>query len=168
MKAGDMKVVFDGTKNFQEAMKSLASSSVYVGIPSDESERQDDEEQTMNNASIGYINENGSDLANIPPRPHLVPGVQAVSKEVAEEFKKAAQQAFSNPSAVTKYYTRAGIIASNSVKKKITDQEGFEELSEATIRARESEGFKGDKALIRTGQYRNAITYVVGDKTKGK
>ena len=34
-------------------------------------------------------------------------------------------------------------------------------LSDATLETRESEGFKGTKALIVTGQMRNAITYVV-------
>jgi len=173
MKAGDFKVTFDGTKKFQEAMKALAVSDVYVGIPEESDERQVDRmaesgEAEMNNASIGYINEYGSDIAGIPPRPHLVPGVKAVSKEVAEEFKQAAKKAFNDPSAVLKHYTRAGIIASNSVKKIITDQEGFEAPSFFTLLQREREGFKGDKALIRTGQYRNAITFVVGDAVKGK
>lgn len=167
MKAGDLKVVFDGTKKFQEAMKALAVTDVYVGIPSQANERKPDgeeEQEVMNNASIGYIQENGSDLAGIPPRPHLVPGIKAVEKEIAEEFKKAAQKAFNDPSAVMKHYNRAGIIGMNSVKKIITDQEGFEPLSPKTIAAREADGKKGDKALIRTGQYRNAITYVVGEK----
>lgn len=169
MKAGDFKVLFDGTKKFQEAMKALAVSDVYVGIPEESDERKVDRmqetgEATMNNASIGYINEFGSDAANIPPRPHLYPGVKAVSKEVAEEFKQAAVKAFNDPQAVLKHFTRAGIIASNSVKKIITDQEGFQDLSFFTLLDRERQGFKGDKALIRTGQYRNSITYVVGEK----
>lgn len=170
MKAGDMKVVFDGTEKFKQAMKALASSDVYVGIPSDASTRKADEEdeQQMNNATLGYIHENGSELAGIPPRPHLVPGVKAVSKEVAEEFKLAAQKAFNDPSAVFKHYSRAGIIASNSVKKIIQNQEGFEPLSEETIAKRKASGAKGTKALIRTGQYRNSITYVVGETTGKK
>lgn len=164
MKAGDYKVVFDGLKKFKESMKSLMITDVLVGIPASADSRMNSEDEEINNASIGYIQENGSALANIPPRPHLIPGVKAVAKEVADEFKKAAQQAFENPQAVVKYYTRAGIIASNSVKKFITDQINFEELSERTLRARKSKGFQGDKALIRTGQYRNAITYVVEGK----
>lgn len=169
MKPGDFKVTFDGLKKFQEAMKALAVKDVFVGIPQAETARKDEDgKEQMNNATIGYIQENGSDIANIPPRPHLVPGVKKVENEVAEEFKKAAQKAFNDPSAVIKHLTRAGIIASNSVKKVITDQEGFEELSFFTLLERERQGFKGDKALIRTGQYRNSITFVVGDAVKGK
>jgi hypothetical protein len=170
MKAGELKVTFDGMKKFQDAMKALAVTDVYVGIPQEVSDQRQDEEgeEFMNNATIGYINENGSDLAGIPPRPHLVPGIKKVEKEIAAEFKQAAQKAFSNPSAVLAHYNRAGIIAVNSVKKIITDQDGFTPLSETTLERRKEQGFKGDKALIRTGQYRNAITYTVGENVKGK
>jgi hypothetical protein len=166
MKAGDFKVTFDGTKKFQEAMKALAATNVYVGIPQKANARKDDDEEFdgLSNAAIGYIQENGSELAGIPPRPHLVPGIKAVQNEVAAEFKKAAQVAFSKPADVLKYYTRAGIIAMNSVKKLITDQTGFTPLSDSTLAARKASGAKGTKALIRTGEYRNAITYVVGEE----
>jgi len=166
MKAGGVKVVYDGLEKFKEAMKALSSIDVLVGIPEQKTERNDEENTPITNAAIGYINENGSDLNNIPPRPHLVPGVQKVSKEVADEFKKAAQKAFSNPGAVLQHYTRAGIIASNSVKEVIQSQDGFQEISDATKQARENNNFKGDKALIVTGQYRNAITYVIDEGKK--
>lgn len=165
MKPGSVKVTFDGTKKFQEAMKALSVSDVYVGIPQAENNRQDEEDEgEMNNATLGYIHENGSDLAGIPARPHLIPGIKAVEKEITEEFKAAAKKAFTDPSAVLKHYNRAGIIASNSVKKIINEQTNFEPLSETTLAARKASGAKGDKALLRTGQYRNAITYVVGEK----
>lgn len=166
MKAGAYKTTFDGLKKFKQAVEALSNTEVYVGIPSNENERKskDEDEEPINNATIGYIQENGSDIANIPPRPHLVPGIKKASKDVSKELKKAGQLAFTNPGAVQKYYERAGIIASNSVKNIIQNQEGFQGLSEKTKKARKAKGAKGEKALIRTGQYRNAITYVVGDK----
>ena len=118
----------------------------------------------MNNATLGYIHENGSDLAGIPPRPHLIPGIKAVQKEITAEFEAAAKKAFNDPSAVMKHYNRAGIIASNSVKRIINEQTNFEPLADSTLAARKASGAKGTKALLRTAQYRNAITYVVGDK----
>ncbi|MDD1617199.1 MAG: hypothetical protein LUQ28_12105, partial [Methylococcaceae bacterium] len=57
--------------------------------------------------------------------------------------------------------TKAGIVAQNSVKATITKGEGFEPLAESTIKARQRKGFKGTKPLIRTGQLRNSITYIV-------
>lgn len=162
-KAGDLKVVYDGHKKFMEAIKALNTTDVKVGIPDSAPTRKDEEGgfDPQSNAAIGYIQENGSDLANIPPRPFLVPGVKKVEKEIAEEFKKAAQECFENPSAVIKRFTRAGIIAMNSVKQTLTAGEGFAELSESTLAARKAEGFKGTKPLIKSGQLRGSITYVL-------
>lgn len=161
--AGEIKIVFDGMAKFRTAIKAMTTGDVLIGIPQSANERkeEEDEPQEMNNATIGYINEHGSDIAGIPARPHLVPGIKNVSSEIADEFKAMGREAFSNPNSVLKHLTRVGIIASQSVKKVITDQEGFEPLADSTLAARKAEGKKGDKALIRTGQYRNAITYVV-------
>lgn len=165
MKSGDFKVTFDGLKKFQESMKVLAMTDVLVGVPEEKNDRQDDEDEgEFTNASIGYMNEYGSELAGIPPRPHLSVGVELVKNEVTEEFKKAAEKAFDTPQAVEKHFTRAGIIASNAVKGVIVSQMNFEPLSETTLRQRKENGFKGESALIRTGQYRNSITYVVKGK----
>jgi len=166
MKPGSVKITIDGMKKFKESIEALSKFEVLVGIPQQANTRNEleDENQEMNNATIGYINEHGSDIAGIPARPHLVPGIQNVQKELAKEFKSAGQACFKNPDQVEKYFTRAGIIASNSVKKVITDQEGFEPLAFETIAARKRKGAEGTKALIRTGQYRNAITYVVEKK----
>ena len=172
MKAGEFKVTKDNTKKFLDTMKYLAINEVYVGVPQEDNKRKEDnndgEAAKINNATIGYINENGSDLANIPPRPHLVPGVRAVKEEISEEFKKSAEKAFTNIAAAMVHLNRAGIIAVRSVKQIITSQEGFEEISARTAAARKGEGFKGTKALIVTGQYRNSITHVIGGKVKGQ
>lgn len=169
MKTGELKVTFDGMKKFLKGLEVLRSSEVLVGIPQSETERNDEGDEVMNNATIGYINENGSDIANIPPRPHLIPGIKAVQPEIVEEFKKAGKAALTSEfNAVLRHFNRAGIIASQSVKKIINEQTNFEPISPATLKARNEIGFKGTKALIVTAQYRNAITYVVGDKTKGK
>lgn len=161
LKAGEVVVKKDNTNSFLNAIKALKMS-VKVGIPETANSRPQDEGfDNMSNAAIGYIQENGSELAGIPPRPHLVPGIRNVQPQITEEFKKAAQEVFTDPSAVYKRYTRAGILAMNSVKALITSGEGFEKLSEATLKERKEAGFKGTKPLLRTGQYRNAITYVI-------
>lgn len=166
VRPGEIKITKDNSQGFANAIKTLKNSVVQVGIPESANTRSNDPEgfDGMSNASIGYIQENGSENAGIPPRPHLVPGIKAVQDQITEEFKKAAQEAFTNPKAVFKRYNRAGMIAMNSVKRFITAGEGFAPLSEATIRDRQEAGFKGTKPLIRTAQYRNAITYVVGDR----
>lgn len=164
-KAGSVKVVYDGLAKFKEGIKALNTTGVLVGIPKSNGERQpekgEDDFDNMSNAAIGYIQEKGSDIAKIPPRPFLVPGVRAVKKEIAMEMEKMAREAFNNPGAVYKRYNRMGIIAMNSVKRTLTKGDGYDKLSERTLAERKEAGFKGTKPLIRTGQLRNSITYVI-------
>jgi hypothetical protein len=164
-----LKVTSDFTKQFNDTVKRFRNDEVLVGIPEETSPRSDKdekEEQPVNNATLLAINEFGSPVNNIPPRPVMAIGILNAKKEIAEEFKKAAIKALTQGlKAVDTYYQRAGIIASNSVKKAINDQEGISAPAESTLRARRAKGFKGEKALIVTGQMRNSITYVVrGDE----
>jgi hypothetical protein len=154
-----LKVTEDRTKEFNEMIKSFKNDEVLVGIPAVENQRDDG---PIGNAAILAINEYGSPINNIPPRPVMAIGIRTAQDDIAEEFKKAVKQSLKvGLSAIKVYYERAGIIASNSIKKAINSQEGLQPLSEATLAARRSAGFKGTKALLVTAQLRNAITYVV-------
>lgn len=157
-------VTEDFTDDFNKIVKSFKRDAVLVGIPQEEAKR--DESTLINNATILAINEFGSPLNNIPPRPVMAIGLKNAQNEITDQFKLAVQKAFSQGiSALNTYYNRAGIIASNSIKKVINSQEDIDPPSEATLEARKSKGFKGTKALIVTGQMRNSITYVVkGDE----
>lgn len=155
-----LKITDDFTEKFNKVVKSFKSDAVLVGIPQDETERTGHE--AINNATILAINEFGSPMNNIPPRPVMSIGIKKAQEEIAEQFKLAVQKSFAQGiDALNTYYNRAGLIASNSIKKVINAQEGIEGPSESTLKAREYQGFKGTKALIVTGQMRNAITYVV-------
>jgi hypothetical protein len=158
-----LTVTEDFTDKFNAIVKSFKRDAVLVGIPEDESQRTSD--QMINNATLLAINQFGSPINNIPPRPVMSIGIKNAQDEIADQFKLAAQKSFeTGADALDTYYNRAGIIASNSVKKAINSQEGIEPPSEATLKARKSQGFAGKKALIVTGQMRNAITYVVKEK----
>lgn len=160
MSAQPTLVTEDFTENFNKIVKSFRRDAVLVGIPEQDTERKEDE--PINNAALLAINEFGSPKNNIPPRPAMAIGIRNAQDAIAEQFKLAAQGALTKGlAAIPIAYNRAGIIASNSVKKAINAQEGFPGPSEATLAARESAGFKGTKALVVTGQMRNAITYVV-------
>jgi len=161
-----LKVTADFTKQFQETIARFKKDSVLVGIPEADNSRSG--ETDIGNAAILAINHFGSEEAHIPPRPVLTTGIRNAQDAIADEFKNAAVQALTKgPEALTKYYERAGTIASNSCKKVINDQEGLAKPSPATLRARKyltDAGFKGEKSLLVTGQLRNAITYVVKNK----
>lgn len=158
--AKNLTVTKDFTKEFNETIAKFKRDAVLVGIPEEEAGRKTDE--LINNATLLAINNFGSPVNNIPPRPVMAIGIKKAQDEIAEQFKLAVQKSFSEGiDALPIYYNRAGIIASNSIKKVINAQEGIEPPSESTLVARKAAGFTGKKALIVTGQMRNAITYVV-------
>jgi hypothetical protein len=162
----------DMTKEFNDIIKKFKNDAVLIGIPEEDTARKktdDDSPQPITNAALLAINEFGSTANNIPPRPVMAIGIRRAQNEIAEQYKKAVINAFKvGLNALDIYYNRAGIIASNSVKKVINDQDGIDGPAEATLLARlrrKPTPFRGQKALIVTGQMRNAITYVVKGET---
>ena len=158
MKQNPIKV--DRVKEVLESIDRLTRSRVLVGIPEDKSGRS----EAMTNASIGYIMENGAPEANIPARPHLVPAIKEIQGKIGTRFKSMAKKAVTlgtdSSSIVESGLNGIGLIAQAAVRKKITDGP-FIPLKKSTIAARKRKGFSGTKPLIRTGQYRNAISYVI-------
>lgn len=144
------------------SLKRLAATDVLVGIPAQSPERGDGE--PINNATLGYIHENGAPAAGIPARPFLVPGVSAAGAPMALQLKKAAQAALvGNPRVVDQRLHAAGLVAEASVKNTINA--GVEPaLADSTIAARERRGRTGTVPLIDTGKLRNSITHVVRRK----
>lgn len=150
----------DFTTDVNNIIKGFKRDSVLVGIPEEKTERKED--APINNATLLAINNFGSPANNIPPRPVMEIGIRNARQEITDEYKKGAVAALSKGlSALSVYYNRAGLIASTSIKKAINEQIGFPPPADSTIEARQARGFKGTKALIVTGQMRNAITYVV-------
>lgn len=159
-----LKVVKDSTKHLKSAIKALQQKETLVGIPST-TDKRTDENGEITNAALLYIHEHGSDIQNIPARPVLAIGIRNAQEAIALEYAKLAKAVLTKGgNAYDTYYERVGMIASQSVKKVFNEQDGLEPLAESTLEQRKREGFNGDKALIRTGQLRNAITYVVRNK----
>ena len=86
-----------GQDNYNELLvrgiNKLLSTRVFVGIPEANNER---DEGGVTNSQLGYINEKGSPLQNIPPRPFLEPGVASMQKEIAAALKKIGTDAISS------------------------------------------------------------------------
>ncbi|WP_425530049.1 hypothetical protein, partial [Stenotrophomonas maltophilia] len=68
------------TEAVLSAVADLVKTKLLVGIPAETADRAAEagEPQPPNNATIGYAMEFGLPERNIPARPHLLPGVQAV------------------------------------------------------------------------------------------
>lgn len=181
-----IEVTKDNVSKIFKSMAELTGKAVYIGIPEAEASRT--EEPEMNNARLGYIHEFGSPLVNIPARPFLIPGVEAVEKQTAQQLKLAAEAALSGDSKLAdQNLNRVGIIAANKVKEVInsnippplkprTVRDRYKTRGTKTRRGNEvlymqliSQGMEpgaaqeqaGIIALIDTGQLRNSITYVV-------
>lgn len=161
----------DNVKSITKAVRDLARTTLHVGIPEDKSARQ---ENTMNNATLGYIHEYGSPRANIPPRPWLQPGVIESKDKWMGYLRLAGKQAFEGkPDSVDTALHMAGTVARDSVKVRIIS--GITPaLAESTKRRRQAkhkntktgtselpQEFGGFTPLIDTGQFYNSITYVL-------
>lgn len=167
-KKSGVRVVLDKSKEFNAAMRLLRDEAVYIGIAESQNSRKDG--GPIGNATIGYINENGSAAAHIPARPHLAKGVKDVQAKLAEELGAGAKALLNGrPDAVRTSYNRAGLLAQQSVQRVITTQEGFAPLAESTIEARKNRKKAprtGTKALIDKGEYRQGIKYHIRKRDK--
>ena len=158
------RMVLKNFPTFRASLKNLKSD-VLVGVPSDKAQRKAEEtNEPMNNATIAYIQDNGSAAANIPARPFMQPGIEAVKSKIAVSLQHGARGALNGEQeAVEKGLNIAGLAAQASIRGKIN--EGIPPpLSPRTIAARKSRGRTGVKPLVDTGQLRNAINYVVRKK----
>ncbi|OKP02607.1 hypothetical protein [Xenorhabdus eapokensis] len=180
MKSG-LKIRVDKANSILEALKILGNRDVLVGVPAEKGSRDD---VPFGNAGIGYINEFGSPAQNIPPRPHLRPGVRSVEDKTIEQLKIAAEAVLDGKrDKAEKALNKAGMLAVQGVQRYMTTHD-FEPLADPTVAARARRGRKGAKSelenrragnapdnsnarpLIDTGSYRRSITYVVRDKSE--
>ncbi|NPD68919.1 hypothetical protein HN018_02890 [Lichenicola cladoniae] len=151
-----------GSKALLAAVRQLATTEVLVGFPAGEAPREDGSKLT--NAAIAYIQDNGAPEANIPARPFMRPGIEAVKDQIAVALGKAGRAAINGDSAgVQAGLTAAGFAAEGSIKERITD--GIDPpLAAATLAARKRKGFQGETPLLRSGELRNAVRHVLRDR----
>ena len=152
----------DNLSRVVRGIASLAAQRVLVGIPSTEAPRTNDEiNNPMNNATIGYIMENGSPVNNVPARPFLVPGVRDARLAIVRRLADASRAALDGSDRrVDQNLNAAGLTAQASVRNKITDGP-FLPLAPRTLAQRRARGRTGERPLIDTGQLRNSINYVI-------
>lgn len=153
----DVTSTGNGLLDIMQAISELSQVDVLVGVPHGENRS----EAEMTNAQIGYLLETGSPAMNLPPRPHLVPGIEEVQDVIGEKLTAAVDAALSgNTKRMYFLLESAGMKATMNVKKFINRGE-FAELAPLTIRERKRRGRKSEKPLVDTGQYRNSHTYII-------
>lgn len=106
-----------------------------------------------------YVHEHGSPLWNSPPRPIIEPAIAKHSEEIADKLKPAILAKLSGDNQGARdEVEKAGMLAADKVKEYFTEDNGWPENSERTIKRKGS-----DRVLIDTGALRQSITYVVED-----
>lgn len=166
----------DRVDSIVRALRKLAEKEVLIGVPDSNAER----DGNFSNATIAFISEFGSPAANIPPRPHFVPGILDAKDRIVAQMKKAALAALDGKQdKVDAALNAVGIIGQNAVKARITG--GLTPPLKPTtvsahLRARGLTAKQkakrydkygdsaGEKPLILTGAYLNSITYVIRAK----
>jgi hypothetical protein len=167
------KVTVDKVPAVLKQIQEMVAMKLLIGIPAENGGRQGDagvisahargEEVAtpLNNAAIGYIQETGSPVNNIPARPFLVPGVAAIQDKAIARLKTGASQALDGDAfAAGRALATVGLMAQSSVRNTINAGVG-PALAPSTLAARRRRGRTGTVPLIDTGQLRNAITYVL-------
>ncbi|ENV16961.1 MULTISPECIES: hypothetical protein [Acinetobacter] len=148
----------NGLLDILNAVSELSKTDVLVGVPHGEARTDGD---GMTNAAIGYLLETGSPAMNLPPRPHLIPGIEEVQDLIAEKLTWAVDAALTgNTKRMYFYLESAGMKATMNVKRFINAGD-FAPLAPLTIKGRKARGRKSEKPLVDTAQYRNSHTYVV-------
>jgi len=146
----------------------LTQNEVLVGVPAEKTDRKFDPsepKQDINNATLAYLNDKGSPANNIPARPFMELGIESQKTNIVKDMQAGAKSALSaDDSAVDKTLNKVGLRAQLGIRNAI--QEITPGPAEATLKARKRKGFKGEKALIVTGQLRNSINYVIRRKTR--
>ena len=109
------------TAAIRRAVASLTGQDVLVGVPA---EKAGQRQGGINNAELSYIHEFGAPAAGIPARPHLIPGIEEIIPEAAEELKAAASAAFEGrEQAVDVALNKVGMLGQNAVRAKFQDND---------------------------------------------
>lgn len=159
-------VTKDATSALERAVRDLIKNQVLVGVPAEGANRKPEkgEKSAPSNAQIGYWMEYGAPEANIPARPHLLPGIERAQGSITARLGKAGEAALSGKAdEVDRGLNAVGIVAQNAVRAEVTDG-AFAPLAKRTIQRRQAKGRTGTKPLIDTGQYRRSLTYVIRPK----
>ena len=173
---------------FLKALEALEGQRVLVGIPAATTSRSNTNSRGINNATIGAIAEYGSPAAHIPARPWLHPGVKSAERKIVSRYTGAAKQALQgNIQAISAAHEIVGQETADAIRAYIRTAP-YAPLKPATIAARArqrgtmtrrkgekeylglirkgmlpamAELAAGIRALINTGQFLRAISYVV-------
>lgn len=158
----------DLIKTVLASINKLTATQVMVGIPAENAPR---EGEPINNATLGYIHENGAPERNIPARPFLVPGVTDRKDQIADYLGQGAKAALQGkPELAERALMAAGQEGETGAVSRILA--GIPPpLSPKTIYNRQHRRVNRRTAsettpLVDTGELKNSITHVLRKVTR--
>ena len=101
----------------------LADVEVLAGFPEDTTQRNADSvDQTITNAALGYIHDNGAPEQNIPARPFMLPGMAEATNDVTEKLSQVLKAASkgAGPAVIEQGMTHVGLIVKLAIQNTIT------------------------------------------------
>lgn len=184
MKIG-VTVRVDRTKELAANIAKLPELRVLVGFPRETAPRKG---EPITNAELGYIHNYGSASQRIPPRPALVPGVEAALPAIERQLQLAAVAAVTGRDPLVSFHA-AGLLAQASIKSVIragippplaprTVQQRIARRADPSWRAKKQAAVDANVAagrppgaglftpLIDTGSFINAVNYVIRKKDR--
>ena len=174
-----------GAKALMDRIKQLSSQKVCVGIPGEDSERENSDvsnadlvyihthgvrppnvrAEMQTNLDKGkkysvalqmYIHEHGSFAYQVPPRPSIEPAIENSKQPIGNLLGTAAKQAMDGKDP-QKALMDVGQYAQKKVQNWFVDpKNGWAPNAESTVKKK-----KSDRPLIDTGTLHNAITFVI-------
>lgn len=160
----DISLAIKNFVNNGKAIKFMKETAVYVGIPQEESSREESGEVT--NAELLFIHTNGSPVNNIPPRPVIEPAIKDDAERLSSMMKKASKLVFEgNKAEAIKQLKLTGMRGQNVSRAWfVNEKNGWPPNSPSVYRRKLEKDSTDPKPLIDTGELRKSITYVVQTK----
>lgn len=168
-----LKIVSDEIAKKIIGMRFLKDNPVYVGIPEDTTERENENNEIndkkkvgITNADLLFIHSNGSAVNNIPARPWIEPAIAEDKDKICKYLKQAVELAINgNEAKAIDYLSKAGMEAQNFCRSwPDNSKNNWDPLSAATISERIKKGSMNPVPLVDTGELRKSITYFIDHK----
>ena len=158
----DVEVTYDGFKQMVDGLDFINNSAAYVGIPQDNSSREDNSEG-ITNAELLFIHTNGSPINRVPARPVIEPALEDDQERLTSMMQRMVLLALSGDlEEATDQLKRIGMRGQNVSRAWFTNpKNGWPPNSPAVQRAKRKKGSTNPRPLIDTGELRKSIIYVI-------
>lgn len=163
----DIEVTYDGFKQMMEGLDWIEKSGVYIGIPEDESSREDED---ITNAELLFIHTNGSLINNVPARPVIEPALREDSERLSSMLGKAFVYALQGKFEFAfEQLEKTGMRGQKVARAWFTNpKNNWPPNAPSVVRAKLKKGSTNPRPLIDTGELKRSITYVINERGSRK